>query len=58
MVYVSHRLGEVLRLADTITVLKDGRKAASFKRGEVGVTGSSSSFEASDSEYRTRSTFC
>ena len=35
VVYVSHRLGEVLRLADTITVLKDGRKAASFKRGEV-----------------------
>ena len=35
VVYVSHRLGEVLRIADLITVLRDGRKAASFARGEI-----------------------
>ena len=35
VVYVSHRLGEVLRLADVITVLRDGRKVASFERGEI-----------------------
>ena len=39
VVYVSHRLGEVLRLADLITVLRDGRKAASFARGEIDRTG-------------------
>jgi ABC-type sugar transport system ATPase subunit len=35
IIYVSHRLGEVLRLADHISVLRDGALAARFERGEV-----------------------
>jgi ABC-type sugar transport system ATPase subunit len=35
IVYVSHRLGEVLQIADEIIVLRDGRKVASFTRGEI-----------------------
>jgi len=35
IIYVSHRLGEVLRLADRISVLRDGALAARFERGEV-----------------------
>jgi ribose transport system ATP-binding protein len=35
IIYVSHRLGEVARLADRISVLRDGTLAARFERGEV-----------------------
>jgi ABC-type sugar transport system ATPase subunit len=35
IVYVSHRLGEVLRVSDRITVLRDGRNVGTFERGEV-----------------------
>ena len=35
IVYVSHRLDEVIRLADRVTVLRDGRKVASLARGHV-----------------------
>jgi ABC-type sugar transport system ATPase subunit len=35
IVYVTHRLSEVIRLADRITVLRDGRQIGRFERGEV-----------------------
>jgi ABC-type sugar transport system ATPase subunit len=35
LVYVSHRLPEVFRLCDRITVLRDGSHAGTFARGEV-----------------------
>ncbi|ARJ06610.1 D-ribose transporter ATP-binding protein [Cnuibacter physcomitrellae] len=35
MVYVSHRMPEVFRLADRIEVLRDGRHVASWRRSEV-----------------------
>jgi ABC-type sugar transport system ATPase subunit len=35
IVYVTHRLSEVIRLADRITVLRDGRRTGSFVRGEA-----------------------
>ena len=35
IVYISHRLSEVLRIADRITVLRDGRRVGTFARHEV-----------------------
>jgi ABC-type sugar transport system ATPase subunit len=35
IVYISHRLSEVLRIADRITVLRDGRRVGTFTRDEV-----------------------
>ena len=37
LIYVSHRLPEVFRLCDRITVLRDGRSAGTFHRDEVAV---------------------
>jgi ABC-type sugar transport system ATPase subunit len=36
IVYVSHRLSEVMRIADRITVLRDARRVGIFSRGEIG----------------------
>jgi len=35
VLYVTHRLSEVIRLADRITILRDGRRVGVFMRGEV-----------------------
>jgi ABC-type sugar transport system ATPase subunit len=35
IVYISHVLGDVFRLADTLTVLRDGRVVAAGSRGEM-----------------------
>jgi ABC-type sugar transport system ATPase subunit len=35
ILYISHRLGEVLRISDRITVLRDGKVVGSFARGEI-----------------------
>jgi ABC-type sugar transport system ATPase subunit len=35
VLYVTHRLSEVIRLADRITILRDGKRVGIFMRGEV-----------------------
>lgn len=35
IVYVTHRLSEAMRLANRLTVLRDGRMVGTFKRGEL-----------------------
>lgn len=35
ILYISHRLEEVFRLADRLTVLRDGRKVAVLEKGEI-----------------------
>jgi ABC-type sugar transport system ATPase subunit len=34
IIYITHRLGEVMRIADQVTVLRDGKCVGSFPRGD------------------------
>ncbi|NIG21262.1 sugar ABC transporter ATP-binding protein [Pantoea sp. Al-1710] len=35
ILYVTHRLGEVMRMADCFTILRDGKNVGYFRRGEI-----------------------
>jgi ABC-type sugar transport system ATPase subunit len=35
VLYVTHRLSEVMRMADKITILRDGKRVGVYRRGEV-----------------------
>ena len=35
MLYISHRLDEIMELADRVTVLKDGKLVGTLERGEL-----------------------
>ena len=39
MVYIGHRIGEVLELADTVTVLKDGEVVGTWPAAGFGAQG-------------------
>jgi ABC-type sugar transport system ATPase subunit len=34
IIYITHRLGEVMQIADRVTVLRDGKRVGHFSRGE------------------------
>jgi ribose transport system ATP-binding protein len=36
VVYITHRMAEIRRIADRITILRDGRRVATVRAGEVG----------------------
>lgn len=35
ILYISHRLGEVMRLSDRVSILRDGRLVGTYERGEL-----------------------
>ncbi|MDA1192061.1 MAG: sugar ABC transporter ATP-binding protein [Candidatus Poribacteria bacterium] len=39
IIYISHRLDEVFRLADRVTVLRDGESVGTWRRGEIDASG-------------------
>ena len=38
IIYISHRLEDVLELSDRITVLRDGENVAEYRKGEIGIS--------------------